>query len=170
MSKKEARNIAAKNKRMKDWVRKVSTPTRSMVSDMEQGDLEIAPDMEWEDALDIEKAWRLAIAKEKTESSRRRFLNKVIVMEMVESTSVVGGVIDNLIEASSLMGEVNVVWKQMDNNKVLKEAIMMKLEQEDRNNTMLLEYQIREERLEKVGTCKKGLERGKKQQQYIVTY
>ena len=51
MSKKEARNI--------------STPTRSIRSDMEQehGDLE----MEWEDAPDIEKAWRLAIAKEKTE-------------------------------------------------------------------------------------------------------
>ena len=42
------------------------------------------------------------------------------IVSMVESTSVVGRGIDNLIEASSLMGEVNVVWKQMDNNKVLK--------------------------------------------------
>ena len=75
----------------------------------------------------------MAIAKEKTESSRRRFVNKVMVMveemvSMVESTSVIGGVIDNLIEASSFMGEVNVVWNQMDNNVMLKEAIMMKLE------------------------------------------
>ena len=33
MSKKEARNIAAKNKSMKDWVRKVITPTQSRVRD-----------------------------------------------------------------------------------------------------------------------------------------
>ena len=81
-------------------------------------------------------------------------MNKVMVMEMVkemvsmvESTSVVGGVIDNLIEVISFMGEVNVVWNQMDKNEMLKEAIMKKLEQEDRDNTMLLEYQMKEERL-----------------------
>ena len=146
---------------MNDWVRKVSTPTRSIRSDMEHGNLEIASEMEWEDAPDIKKAWRLAIAKEKTESSRRRFMNKVMVMveeivSMVGSTSVVGGVIDNLTEASSLMGEVNVVGKQMDNNKLLKEAIMMTLEQEDRENTMLLEHKMREERLEKKGLARKA--------------
>ena len=123
--------------------------------------------MEWEDAPDTEKTWRLTVAKEKTELSRRKFMNKVMVMEMaeeivsmVESTSVVGRGIDNLIEASSLMGEVNVVWKQMDNNKLLKEAIMMKLEQEDRENMMLLEYQMRQERLEKQGVCNKPIVAG----------
>ena len=110
--------------------------------------------MEWEDAPDTEKTWRLTVAKEKTELSRRKFMNKVMVMEMVkelvsmvESTSVVGGVMDKLIEVSSFMGEVNVVWNQLDKNEMLKEAIMEKLEQEDRDNTMLLEYQMKEERL-----------------------
>ena len=80
---------------MKDWVRKVSTPTWSLVSDTEHGAMEIPPEMEWEDAPDTEKAWRLAVAKEKTELSRRKIVNKVMVMDMVkemvsmvESTSV----------------------------------------------------------------------------------
>ena len=79
-------------------------------------------------------------------------MNKVMVMEMVsmvESTSVVGGVIDNLIEVSSFMGEVNVVWNQLNKDEMLKEAIMEKLEQEDRDNTMMLEFQMKEERLER---------------------
>ena len=66
---------------MKDWFRKVSTPTRSRVSDTEHGALEIAPEMEWEDAPDTEKAWRFAVAKEKTELSQSKFMINVMVME-----------------------------------------------------------------------------------------
>ena len=65
------------------------------MSDTEHGAMEIPPEMEWEDAPDTEKAWRLAVAKEKTELSRRKIVNKVMVMDMVkemvsmvESTSV----------------------------------------------------------------------------------
>ena len=42
-----------------------------------------------------------------------------------------------------------MIWQQLDNNQVLKEAIMMKLEQEDRENMLLMEYQMREERRER---------------------
>ena len=50
MSMKEARNIAAKNKSMTDWVRKVSTPTRSIVSDIEHGALE-----KWSGRMQLQK-------------------------------------------------------------------------------------------------------------------
>ena len=70
-------------------------------------------------------------------------MNKVMVMEMVkemvsmvESTSVVGGVIDNLIEVISFMGEVNVVWNRMDKNEMLKEAIMTSKEPEQPTKRM----------------------------------
>ena len=54
MSKKEAKGIAAKNRSMKDWVSKVITPTKPKMTGTDQYDLEIAPEMEWEDAPDIE--------------------------------------------------------------------------------------------------------------------
>ena len=69
------------------------------------------------------------------------------LVSMVESTSVVGMIMDSLIEVSSFVGEVNVVWNNLLNDDMLKEAIMKKLEQEDKDNTMMLECQIREERL-----------------------
>ena len=52
------------------------------------------------------------------------------------SASVVGGVIDNLIEISRFMGEVNVVWNQMDKNEMLKEAIMTSKEPEQPTKRM----------------------------------
>ena len=152
MSKKEAKGIAAKNRSMKDWVSKVITPTKPKMTGTDQYDLEIAPEMKWEDSLDIEKDWRLSVAKEKTDRSRTRFMNKVMiigVVDEVESTLVVGRVVDSLIEVSSFMGKVNMVWKQLLDDEMLKEAIMKKLEQEERDNTILLEFQIKEERLEK---------------------
>ena len=48
-----------------------------------------------------------------------------------------------------MVGEANVIWDQLDNNHSLKKAVMMRLEQEDRDNTLLLEYQMREERRER---------------------
>ena len=156
MSKKEARSMAAKNRSMKDWVSKVITPTKPRMTNTDQDEQEIATEMEWEDAPDLDKAWRLAVAKEKTDRSRTRHMIKVMVMEMVdemvsmvESTSVVGGIMDSLIKESSFVGEVNVVWSKLLNDGMLKEAIMMRLEQEDRDNTMLLEFRKKEGRLGK---------------------
>ena len=48
---------------MKDWVCKVNTPTKPRMTITDQDDLETAPEMEWEDAPDTEKAWRLSVAK-----------------------------------------------------------------------------------------------------------
>ena len=42
-----------------------------------------------------------------------------------------------------------MICEQLDTNHSLKEAIMRRLEQEDRDNTLLLEYQMREERKER---------------------
>ena len=64
--------------------------------------------MEWEDAPDVDKAWRLSIAKEKSDTTRNKYENKRMVMDlvydiarMIEPTLVVGSVMDTLIEASS---------------------------------------------------------------------
>ena len=96
MSKKEAKGIAAKNISIKDWVSKVITPTKPKMTGTDQYDLEIAPEMEWEDAPDIEKAWRLSVAKEKTDRSRTRFMNKVMMMEVVDE-------LVSMVESTSLL-------------------------------------------------------------------
>ena len=84
--------------------------------------------MEWEDAPDTEKAWRLSSAKEKTERSRTKFKNKGMGMEMGDEL-------------------VSMV--------------------EDRDKTMLLEFHMKEERLEKQKKGKRGLDRSQEQQQHI---
>ena len=57
LSKKEAKRIASKNKRMTDWVSRVATLSKSIPINKELKDLEIAPDMEWGDALDVTRHW-----------------------------------------------------------------------------------------------------------------
>ena len=54
-----------------------------------------------------------------------------------------------------------MICEQLDTNHSLKEAIMMRLEQEDRDNTLMLEYQMRGERETEIGHH--GMERGKSQ-------
>jgi hypothetical protein len=68
-------------------------------------------------------------------------LTNVHKKRTVEWTSVVGGIMDNMIEVSSFMGEVNVVWNKLNKDEMLNEAIMEKLEPED------MEFQMKEERL-----------------------
>ena len=47
--------------------------------------------------------------------------------------------LDALVETSSLVGVVNVTWQQLECKQVIKYAIMMKMEDEDRDNRLLLE-------------------------------
>ena len=68
---------------------------------------------------------------------------------MIEPSSVVASVMDILLEESSMLEEVNMIWERLDNNHYLKETIKRKLEQEERDIKLLLEYQMKEERKER---------------------
>ena len=68
-------------------------------------------------------------------------LTDVYKKSTVESASVVGGIMDNMIEVSSFMGEVNVVWNQLNKDEMLNNMLFLtkalsKIEiEEDDNQT-----------------------------------
>ena len=68
---------------------------------------------------------------------------------MTEPSSAVASVMDIRLEESIMMGEANMICEQLDNNHYLKETIKRKLEQEERDIKLLLEYQMKEERKER---------------------
>ena len=83
ITKKEANMLSAMNRKMTDWVRKTSLPDSDGIMVAERIELEIASDMEWEDAPDIDRAWRVSVAKDKSEASRKKYQTKVMVEELV---------------------------------------------------------------------------------------
>ena len=104
--------------------------------------------MEGEDAPDIDR--------EKSETIRRKYKVKRMMTELVEDmirivepTSVVSSVVDTLVEKSSLVGAVNDIWHQLEGNKAIMEANEMRMEEEERDNKLLLEIQLKEERMER---------------------
>ena len=63
MTKKEKKELASKNTKMTDWVRKGAKP----VQPIQEPDLCVELNMDWEVAPDMDRTWRKMVAKSRTE-------------------------------------------------------------------------------------------------------
>ena len=84
MTKNETKRLAGKNNKMTDWVKNMGTPGKRINEATELVELEIAPDMEWRDATDIDRASQVSLAWEKSETIRRKYEVKIMMTELVE--------------------------------------------------------------------------------------
>ena len=106
--------------------------------------------MEWEVTPDVDRPWRIILAKSKKDEYHRLQRVKVMVTEMVmdmvngcEPASVVAGIIESILYNSYVEGEANVVWSRMEANNDIKKRIEMKMLEEEEEIKMLLEVQAR---------------------------
>ena len=60
----------------------------------------------------------------------------------------VRSVVDALVEKNRLVGAVNNIWQQLEGKQTINMAIVMRTEEEERDNKLLLEIHMREERME----------------------
>jgi hypothetical protein len=65
MTKKEKKEIASKNTKMTDWIRKGIKPVQP-VQHVQEPDNGVEADMDWEVAPDVDRPWRRMIAQSKT--------------------------------------------------------------------------------------------------------
>ena len=102
---------------------------------------------------DVDRPWRIMLAKSKKDEYHRLQKVKVMVTEMVmdmvngcEPASVVAGIIESILYNSYVEGEANVVWSRMEANNDIKKRIEIKMLEEEEDIKMLLEVQARAER------------------------
>ena len=100
---------------------------------------DMAAEMGWEDAPDMDKAWRVAVVKSKSEECRRVHLVMMMVGDIVEDmiskvepVAVAWAMVDSL--TSSLEGSIKTIWNQLEIDPEVKKRMkrMMKEKEEER--------------------------------------
>ena len=149
MTKKEKKEIASKNTKVTSWVSKRSV----QVQPVQEQDMDIELGMEWEVTPDVDRSWRIMLAKSKQDEYHRLQGVKMMVNEMVtdmvnscEPASVVAGIIESIMYNSYVEGEANIVWSKMEANNDIRKRIEMKMLEEEEEIKILLEVQARAER------------------------
>ena len=150
MTKKEKKELAAKNTKMTAWVSK-SVKKIEPVQPVQESEDEV--DMDWEVAPDVDKPWRKMVAQSKTAEYRRllevkRMVSGMIedVVDSIESVSVINSIMETVIETSYVEGMTRRVWREMECNAGLKSSIKSKLMEEEEEERILMEAQRTAER------------------------
>jgi hypothetical protein len=114
MTKKEKKELPVKNTKMTAWVRKGVKQVQPVQPVQEPVN---GVDMDWEVAPDVDKPWRLLVAQIKTAEYRRvlevkkmvygwvsDMVDMVDMVDSIESVSVIGNILEAVIETSCMEG------------------------------------------------------------------
>ena len=142
MTKKEKKEIASNNTKVTGWISKRVV----QVQPVQELDMDTELGMEWEVTPDVDRSWRIMLAKSKKDEYHRLQGVKVMVTEMVmdmvngcESASVSDGILETILYDSYVEGEAKVLWNKMEANNDIKKRREMKMIEEEEEIKMLLE-------------------------------
>ena len=126
--KKEAKELASKNRSITSWMRKPPTPTKApeearMMDRLGDQEPEVEG-MEIEERMgfDIGKVERLALAKEKKEKLETRVMVRKLVQEMVRQVPV-KSILEECLSKCVWEGEANRLWRVVEDDLELQEEM-----------------------------------------------